>query len=106
VVRWANASPIVYVYLKTPRFPFKVLIALHISDVVEILFHLLTEAYVETVQVCEASNSEIKMQDMVLVGGKQLSQESSLRDKISMLGKALFVKVGRPCRRSWHQKVR
>jgi hypothetical protein len=36
---------------------------------------------------------EIKMQNMVLVGRKQLAQESSLRETISMFGKRLFVKV-------------
>jgi hypothetical protein len=30
---------------------------------------------------------------VVLVGRKQLAQESSLREKISMFGKRLFVKV-------------
>jgi hypothetical protein len=36
-------------YLETPCFLFEVLIALYVGDEIKELFHLLTEAYVETV---------------------------------------------------------
>jgi hypothetical protein len=78
-VRVEEVTPVLSQYLETPCFLFKVLIALYVGDEIKELFHLLTEAYVETVQICEASNSEIKMEDVILVGRKELSQEGSLQ---------------------------
>ena len=71
-------------HLETPCFLFETFVALHVGDTIEVLLHLLAQTYVKTIQVCKASDTEIKMKDMILVGRKEFSQEGSLSQERSV----------------------
>lgn len=58
----------IFYHFKGPGFLLKLLIPWHFfRDFLEVLLHLVAQAHIQTPKVCEPSDSQVEMKNMVLI---------------------------------------